>query len=396
MAKTIREVVILGANRTPLGSFNGALSSVHTAKLGAIVIKEAVKRAGISETDVDEVIMGCVLPAGLGQAPARQAALYAGLPDSVETLTINKVCGSGLKSVMLAAQAIALGDADIIVAGGMENMSQAPYLLQKGRTGYSYGHGEVLDSMVKDGLWDVYNNYPMGSAADFCAQEKNISREEQDEYAVQSYKRAQEAQSSGRFSSEITPVEVPMKKGKVVVVSEDEEPQKVIFDKVGKLRPAFTPDGTVTAANASTINDGAAAVVVMAKEIADERGLTAQGQIVSYTSSAKEPQWFTTAPVDAVNKCLKKAELTIDDIDLFEVNEAFSVVALAAQKELSIPMEKLNVDGGAVAIGHPLGASGTRILTTLIHGLEHHDKKVGLAGICIGGGEASSMIIRKI
>jgi len=340
--------------------------------------------------------MGCVLTAGVGQAPARQAAIFAGLPTKVECMTINKVCGSGLKSVMLATQAIKLGDADIIVAGGMESMSNAPYLLDKARFGYRMGHAQIIDSMIKDGLWDVYNDFHMGNAGELCARECNISREEQDEFAVLSYKRALEAIEKGYFKNEIVPVSVPQPKGEPIIVSEDEEPKKVVFDKIPKLKPAFDPNGTITAANASKINDGAAALVLMSKEKADELGIKPLARIVAYTSAAKDPAWFTTAPVDAIEKVLRKANMKKEDIDLFEVNEAFAVVALATSKLAGIPIEKMNIHGGAVALGHPIGASGARILTTLLYAMERKGAKFGIAAICIGGGEASAVIVERV
>jgi acetyl-CoA C-acetyltransferase len=391
----MRTVVIASACRTPIGSFGGALSTLSAPQLGSIVIREALQRARIEAGDVNEVIMGCVLAAGIGQAPARQAALSAGLPDTVETLTINKMCGSGLKAVMLAAQAITCYDAEIIVAGGMESMSNAPYLLEKARNGYRMGHGQIIDSMIKDGLWDVYNDYHMGNAAEVCARECTIPREVQDEFAITSYKRAQAAQRHGWFKEEIVPVAIQNKKGNPTVVSEDEEPSKTNFDKIPTLRPVFQADGTVTAANASKINDGASAVVVMTEENARKRGISPLARIVSFGSVAKKPEWFTTAPVDAIQKILKQAQLTKDDIDLYEINEAFAVVTLAAQKMLGINASKVNVNGGAVALGHPIGASGARILTTLLYALREHNVRRGLAAICIGGGEASAMIVER-
>ncbi len=392
----MREVVIASACRTPIGSFNGMLSPLPAPKLGAIVIEEALKRANVPKELVDEVIMGCVLTAGVGQAPARQAAIFAGLPTKVECMTINKVCGSGLKAVMLATQAIKLGDADIIVAGGMESMSNAPYLLDKARTGYRMGHAQIIDSMIKDGLWDVYNDFHMGNAGELCAKECGISREEQDEFAVLSYKRALEAIEKGYFKEEIVPVPVPQPKGETLLVTEDEEPKKVIFEKIPKLKPAFDPNGTITPANASKINDGASALVLMSKEKAEELGIKPLARIVAYTSSAKDPAWFTTAPVDAIEKVLRKANMKKEDIDLFEVNEAFAVVALATSKLGGIPIEKMNIHGGAVALGHPIGASGARILTTLLYAMKRKEARFGLAAICIGGGEASAVIVERI
>jgi len=390
----MKDAVIVSACRTPIGSFMGSLSSFSAPRLGSIVIEESVKRAGIKKTDVQEVIMGNVLTAGIGQAPARQAALFAGLPESVECMTVNKVCGSGLKAVMLAAQAVQLGDADVIVAGGMENMSQTPYLLDKARTGYRMGHGQVLDSMVKDGLWDVYNDFHMGNAAELCAKECSIPRDAQDEFAVTSYKRAQGAIEKGLFKEEIVAVVIKGKEGDTIV-DKDEEPFKTNFEKIPKLKPAFQKEGTVTAANASKINDGAAAVVVMSADKAKSLGLTPLAKIVAFSSAAKKPEWFTTAPADVIPKTLKKAGLKESDIDLYEINEAFAVVSLAVNKILGLDIEKVNVNGGAVALGHPIGASGARILVTLLHALKQHQKRRGMAAICIGGGEASGMIVER-
>ncbi len=391
----LKEVVIASACRTPVGAFQGVLSSVPAPKLGSTVIAEAVRRAGIAVDQVDEVIMGEVLPAGVGQAPARQAAIGAGLPNRVPCTTINKVCGSGLKSVMLAAQAIMVGDADIVVAGGMESMSNAPYLLSKARTGYRLGHGEIIDSMIRDGLWDVYNDFHMGVAAELCASECNVPRDAQDGFAIESYKRAQAAQKNGFFKDEIVAVEVPQRKGDPLVVAEDEEPGKANFEKMPGLRPAFKKDGTVTAANASSINDGAAACVIMSRERAGHLGIEPLAAIRAQASAAKAPEWFTTAPVDAIRKILDKTNLTINDIDLFELNEAFAVVNLAAINDLGIDPAKMNVHGGAVALGHPIGASGTRILTTLLYAMQRYDKNRGLATLCIGGGEAAAVIVER-
>lgn len=391
----MRDVVIVSAARTPIGSFQGSISEVAATRLGALVIDEAIRRAGIDKTMVDEVIMGNVLTAGEGQAPARQAALFAGLPETVTCMTINKVCGSGLKSVMLAAQAIMCGDAEIIVAGGMESMSNTPYLLDKARNGYRMGHGQVIDSMIKDGLWDVYNDYHMGNAGELCAKECNIPRDVQDAFAKTSYERAIKAQKDGSFKEEIVGVTIKGKKGDVLVV-DDEEPGKANFDKMLTLKPAFTKDGTITAANASKINDGAAALVVMSKEKADQLKLKPLVKIVAQASAARKPEWFTTAPIDAIGKVLKKANMKVEAIDLFEINEAFAVVSLAAANELHIPSEKMNVHGGAIALGHPIGASGARILTTLIYAMKKHNKKNGLAALCIGGGEASALIVERI
>lgn len=370
----------------------GSLSSLSAPRLGALTVEEAVKRAGIKKSDVQEVIMGNVLTAGEGQAPARQAALFAGLPDSVECMTINKVCGSGLKAVMLAAQAIQLGDADVIVAGGMESMSNAPYLLEKGRTGFRMGNAEVVDSMIKDGLWDVYNQYHMGIAAELCAKECAVPRDAQDEFAILSYKRAQSATSEGRFKEEIVPVILKGKKGDEVV-AQDEEPFKTDFAKISKLRPAFQGDGTVTAANASKINDGAAAVVVMSRDKAQQLGVKPIARIIGYASSAKKPEWFTTAPADVIPKVLHRIKMKKEDMDLFEINEAFAVVTLVVNKMLGLDLDKVNVNGGAVALGHPIGASGARILVTLLHALKQRQKRLGMAAICIGGGEAAGMVV---
>ena len=392
----IREVVIVSAARTPIGSFNGALKDIPATRLGSIAIKAAIERAGIDPNIVDEVIMGNVLPANEGQAPARQAALGAGLDKSVQCMTINKVCGSGLKSVMLAAQAIMVGDADVIVAGGMENMSQTPYYLDRARFGYKMGNATLIDGMIKDGLWDVYNDFHMGDAAELCAEECNIPREAQDEFAVQSYTRALDAQKNGLFKEEIVPVEIPQRKGDPILFTDDEEPGKVRFEKIPALRPAFKKDGTVTAANASSINDGAAALLVMAKEVAEKLGLKPMVRIIAQASAAKAPEYFTTAPADAINKALKKAGLTVDEIDLFEINEAFAVVSLINNRLLNLPMDKVNIHGGAVALGHPIGASGARILTTLLYAMRKNKAKKGLASLCIGGGEASTLIVESV
>ena len=392
----LKEVVIVDAVRTAIGSFNGSLKDVSAPKLGSIVIQALLKRTGIEPGIIDEVIMGNVLPANEGQAPARQAALGAGLPNSVQCMTINKVCGSGLKSVMLAAQAIMTGDADVIIAGGMENMSQVPYYLDGARFGMKMGNKTVIDGMVKDGLWDVYNDYHMGNAAELCAKECKISREEQDNYAEMSYKRAQQAIKEGTFKDEIASVTIPQRKGDAIVFETDEEPLKVNFDKLRKLRPAFEKEGSVTAANASSINDGAAAVLVMTKEKAQELNILPMVKIITQASAAKEPEYFTTAPADAVNKALHKAGLSIDDIDLFEINEAFSVVSIINNRLLGLSSEKVNVNGGAVALGHPIGASGARILTTLLHEMKRKEINRGLASLCIGGGEASTLIVERV
>ena len=392
----MNEVVIVGACRTPIGGFRGSLSSIVAPQLGAVAIRDVMQRAELSPTEVQEVIMGNVLSAGVGQAPARQAAIFAGLPTSVETMTVNKVCGSGMKAVMLASQAIRLGDANTVVAGGMESMSNAPYLLEKAREGYRMGNAELVDSMIKDGLYDVYNHYLMGNAAEVCARECQVPREAQDEFAIMSYKRAQNAQKSGQFDKEIVGVEVPAGKGATTTVLLDEDVTKTNFDKIPKLKPAFIKDGTVTAANASKISDGAAVLALMSAEKAATQGKKPLAKIIAYASAAKDPVWFTTAPADVIPKVLKKGNLTIKDIDLLEVNEAFAVVALAVSKIAGLDLEKLNVNGGAIALGHPLGASGARIIVTLLHAMEQRNVKRGLAAICIGGGEASAVIIERM
>ncbi|HEY6953090.1 MAG TPA: acetyl-CoA C-acyltransferase [Bacteroidota bacterium] len=388
----MNEAVIVSGCRTPIGSFLGTLASVPAPRLGAIVIEEAISRAKIRKSDVQEVIMGNVLTAGVGQAPARQAALFAGLPESVECLTVNKVCGSGLKAVMLASQAIQTGDAEIVIAGGMESMSNVPFYVERARTGLRMGHSQLTDGMIKDGLWDVYNDFHMGNAAELCAKECAIPREAQDEFAVMSYKRAQASVNEGRFTEEIVPVKIPGKMGEEIV-DKDEEPFRTNFEKIPKLKPSFVKDGTVTAANASKINDGAAALVVMSGEKSGALGLKPIARIVAQASSAKKPEWFTTAPADVIAKVLRKAGMQIGDIDLFEINEAFAVVTLAVSKIAGLGIDNVNVNGGAVALGHPIGASGARILVTLLNALKQQKKKRGMAAICIGGGEASAVIV---
>ncbi|QLH53777.1 MAG: Thiolase family protein [Candidatus Kapaibacterium sp.] len=387
--------VIVSAVRTPIGAFLGSLSNFTAPQLGSIVIREAVKRAGVEPSEVSEVIMGEVLQGGVGQAPARQAAIYAGLPVSVPCMTINKVCGSGLKAVMLADQAIRCQDAKIVVAGGMESMSNAPYFVKKARTGFKMGNVELIDLMIHDGLWDVYNQIHMGNAGELCASECNISRQEQDEYAIMSYKRALEAQEKGWFAEEIVPVVIEDKKGNIIV-DKDEEPSKVNFEKIPQLKPVFKKDGTVTAANASSIDDGAAALVVMDEEEAKARGIKPLARIIAHESHAQQPDWFTTAPAKAITKVCQKARMKVEDIDLFEINEAFAVVPIVTCRELGLPYDKVNIHGGAVSLGHPIGASGARVLTTLIYALKKVGKKYGLATLCIGGGEASAMIIEMI
>ncbi|MCX6639734.1 MAG: thiolase family protein [bacterium] len=391
----LRDVVIVGAARTPIGSFFGGLSTIPAPRLGAVVIKTALSRAGLQPEQVDEIIMGCVLAAGIGQAPARQAMIYAGIPRSAGALTINKVCGSGLKSVMLAAQAIQVGDADIVVAGGMENMSLVPYYLLNGRTGFRMGHQQVTDGMVFDGLWDVYNNFHMGSAGELCAKEYQITRADQDAYATESYHRALAAISGGKFKAEIVPVEIVDKKGGVTVFAEDEEPGKAKVDKFPTLKPAFQRDGTITAANASSINDGAAAVIVMAAEKAKSMGIKPLARFVAHATASQDPEWFTTAPTAAIKKLFARTNLTQKDIDLYEINEAFSVVSIINNRMLELDPSKVNIYGGAVALGHPIGASGTRILVTLLYAMQERNARRGLASLCIGGGEAVAALVER-
>ncbi|QEM11027.1 acetyl-CoA C-acyltransferase [Mucilaginibacter rubeus] len=391
----MKEVVIVAATRTPIGSFGGSLAAISATQLGAAVIKSAVEKAGLRPDQVQEVYMGNVMSANIGQAPATQAAIFAGLPYLPAT-TINKVCASGMKAIMLAAQSIAIGQNDIVVAGGMESMSNVPYYLDKARNGYRLGNGQIIDGLVKDGLWDVYNDYHMGSAAELCATDCNISREEQDAYAILSYHRAQKAQSDGKFKDEITPVGLKDKKGDITMFAEDEEPNTVKFDKIPTLKPVFKKDGTVTAANASTLNDGAAAVVLMSREKADELGIKPLAKIVAHADAQQAPEWFTTAPSKAIPLALHRAGLEASDIDFFEINEAFSVVSIANNQLLNLDPEKVNINGGAVSLGHPLGASGARIIVTLLHVLKQNDGKYGAAGICNGGGGASAMVIENL
>lgn len=390
----MREVVVVTAVRTPIGAFQGALSSLSAPALGAVAIRAALERAAVAPTEVSEVIMGEVLTAGVGQAPARQAALAAGLPTSVPCLTINKVCGSGLKAVMLARQAIALGEAEIVVAGGMESMSNAPYLLPTARGGMRMGNQTAVDSMIHDGLWDPYGDAHMGGFGDLCAREHGFSREDQDGFAKESYERALKAQSEGVFAREIVPVEIAGKKG-AVVIDRDEEPGRYLPEKMPSLRAAFGKDGTVTAANASKIDDGAAALVLMSRDEATRRGLPVLATLVADGSFAQEPKWFTTAPAGSITRACERAGLAPTDIDLYEINEAFSVVTLATMKELGLARDRVNVHGGAVSLGHPIGCSGARILVTLVHALEHHGKSTGCASLCIGGGEAVAVVIRR-
>ena len=390
------DVVIASAARTPIGAFGGTLSSLTAPKLGSAAITAALERAGISADLVDECIMGCVLPAGVRQAPARQAALGAGLPQSTACLTINKVCGSGLKAVMLAAQAIQCGDADVVIAGGMESMSNSPYLLPKARTGYRMGNGELVDSMVHDGLWDPYNDYHMGSAGELCAAECGIPRERQDEFATASYAKATAAQSAGKFDAEICAITIPQRKGDPKVIDTDEEPGKGRPDKIPVLRTVFKKDGTITAANASSLNDGAAALVVMSAAKAAELGVTPLARVVGSATHAQAPEWFTTAPAFAIEKALKRTDLAVGDIDLWEVNEAFSVVSLAVEDKVGYAADKVNIWGGAVSLGHPIGASGARILVTLLHQLLDTNTNKGCASLCIGGGEAVAVVVESL
>ena len=390
-----KEVVIVSAARTPIGSFLGALSSIPAPRLGAVAIKGALERINLDPSLVQEVFMGQVVQAGSGQAPARQAAIYAGIPNTVPCTTVNKVCSSGMKAVMNAVQTIALGDADIVVAGGMENMSLIPHYYHA-RSATKFGPATLEDGMQKDGLVDAYDNNAMGVCADACAVEYNFSREDQDAFAIQSYKRSAAAWENGKFNNEVVPVEVPQRRGEPVVVSKDEEYTNVILDKIPSLRAAFTKDGTVTAANASTINDGAGAMVLMSKEKAEELGLKPLAVIKSYADAAQDPKWFTTAPAKALPKALAKANLSIDQVDFFEFNEAFSVVGLANMKILGLTDANVNVNGGAVSLGHPLGCSGVRILITLLNVLEQNGAKIGAAAICNGGGGASAMVIERL
>ncbi len=389
-------VYIVSAVRTPIGSFGGSLKDFTAPQLGAIAIKAAVEKAGIQPAEVQEVLMGCVIQANTGQAPARQAAKFAGLPDAVICTTVNKVCASGMKAIAQGAQAILLGDADIIVAGGMESMSNVPFYSPNLRWGNKYGNVQMIDGLAKDGLTDVYHNYAMGNAAELCAKECNISREEQDAFAVESYTRSQAAWNNGSFDAEIVPVPIPQRKGDPVLFAKDEDAFNVKFDKIPELKPAFIKDGTVTAANASTMNDGAAAVVLMSKEKADAMGIKPLAIIRSYADAEQAPEWFTTTPSLAVPKAVAKAGLAMTDIDFVELNEAFSVVGIANMQKMQLDPARVNVHGGAVSLGHPLGCSGARIIVTLIHVLKQHGGKTGAAGICNGGGGASAMVIENV
>lgn len=392
----MQDVVILSGVRTPIGAFQGALASLSGPQLGAIAIREAIERAGVQSANVDEVIMGCVLSGGLGQAPARQAALGAGMPVSVPCMTINKVCGSGMKAAMLAGQAIRCGDSRLVVAGGMESMSNAPYLLDKARTGYRMGNGTIIDSMIHDGLWDPYKNVHMGNCGDATAAEFKFAREALDEFSGESYRRAQSAQAAGKFSEEIVGVPVPQRKGDPIVVDQDEEPGKGDPTKLSGLRAAFAKDGVTTAGNASSINDGGAALVLASGEEAAKRGLKPIGRLVASSTHAQEPEWFTTAPAFAIEKLLKAQGLSVSDIDLFEVNEAFAVVAMVVAQKAGIPHEKLNVNGGAVALGHPIGMTGARLILTALHELRRRGGRYAVATPCIGGGEATAVLIEAL
>jgi acetyl-CoA C-acetyltransferase len=392
----MRRPVIVSAARTPIGSFQGRLSSIPATQLGSVVIAETLQRANLAGDEIDEVIIGNVLSSGLGQAPARQASAGARLPRSVGCTTINKVCGSGLKAVMLAAQAVIAGDAECVLAGGMESMSNAPYLLSQARGGYRLGNGQLVDSMIKDGLWDAHNNFHMGEAAEFCAQSLSITRAQQDEFALRSYRRALKAQKNGAFKREIVPITVADKKTGEHIVNEDEEPGRVSFERLPALKPSFNENGTITAGNASSISDGAAAIVIMAEEKAVALGLKPMARIIGYASFATDPVWFTTAPTGAIYALLKKTGREVSDIDLFEINEAFAACSIAVNRELDLDPEKVNVRGGAIALGHPIGASGARLLTTLIYALQDFDQHLGIASLCIGGGEAVALMIERL
>lgn len=392
----MKEVFIASAVRTPIGSFGGKLAGFSATQLGTIAIKGALEKSGVDAEHVNEVFMGNVLSANLGQAPARQASIGAGIGHNVPCTTVNKVCSSGMKSVMLGAQTIMLGINDVVVAGGMESMSNVPFYVPKARFGYKYGHGQMVDGLMHDGLWEVYNQFAMGNCADNTAKEMNISREAQDAYAIESYKRVAASTEAGDFKDEIVPVEIPQRKGDPVIMDTDEEFSNVNFDKIPSLRPVFDKEGTVTAANASTINDGASALVLVSKEKAEELGLTLVAKILGFGDAAQDPLWFTTAPAKAIPRALAHAGVTKEDVDFWEINEAFSAVALANQQELELDSEKLNVLGGSVAIGHPLGASGARIMTTLCSVLDKKGGKIGAAGICNGGGGASAIVLEKV
>lgn len=392
----MKEVYIVSAVRTPIGSFGGILSGISATQLGSVAIKAALARAGIAASEVQEVFMGNVVSANLGQAPARQAAVFAGLPHEVVCTTVNKVCASGTKAIMFGAQSIMLGINDVVVAGGMESMSNIPYYIEKARFGYKYGDGKLIDGLQKDGLWEVYHNYAMGNAADNTAKELNISREAQDAYAIESYKRAAQATGKGLFKEEIVPVEVPQRGKEVLLVTEDEEYKNVNFDKIPTLKPVFSKEGTVTAANASTINDGAAAIVLMSKEKADALGIKPLAKIRGFADAEQSPEWFTTSPALAIPKAIRQAKISADEVDYYEINEAFSVVAIANMDKLNLDPSRVNIHGGAVALGHPLGCSGARIVATLANILNQKNAHLGVAGICNGGGGASAIVLEKV
>ncbi len=396
MAQLETPVYVASAARTPIGSFLGALSSLSAPQLGATAIRAALERAGVAADRVDEVFFGNVLSAGIGQAPARQAALGAGLPDTVPCTTVSKVCGSGLQAVVLGTRSVLLGDADLVVSGGMESMSRVPYYLDRARTGYRMGDGKVVDGMIFDGLWDPYNDFHMGKAGEMCAEKYDLTREAQDAFARESYRRALEAAKTAKFEAEITPVEVPQRKGDPLIIREDEEPGRGDPDKFGKLRPAFKSDGTITAANASSINDGASAIVLASERAVKEHGLSPLARIIGYGAAAQAPEWFTTAPARAIDALLSKTGHAVADIDLWEINEAFSCVTMACARLCEIPPEKVNVHGGAVALGHPIGASGARILTTLLYAMADRRAARGLATLCIGGGEAVAVVVESV
>ena len=390
-----QQAVIVSAVRTPMGSFNGIFSSVPATKLGSIAIAEALKRIRVAPGRVDDVYMGCVLSAGLGQAPARQASMGAGIPNSVGAITVNKVCGSSIQTVIMASQAIALGEAKIVVAGGMENMTRAPYLLEKARQGYRLGHAELVDSLIKDGLWDVYNNFHMGNAGELCAAKYRLTRKEVDDFALESYRRAQHAIATGAFKREIVPVDVPQRKGAPLVITDDEEPNRVNLSKLRELKPVFQEDGLLTVGNSPSCNDGAAVLVVMAEEEAAQLGLAPMARIVGYAGAGLAPEWLSIAPIEAIKLVLKKTGLSLGDIDLFEINEAFSAVSLAINREMGLDHKRVNVNGGAVALGHPIGATGARMLATLLHAMEARGARRGVASLCIGGGEALALVVER-
>lgn len=392
----MKEVYIVAAVRTPIGSFGGSLANIPATKLGSIAVQGALEKAGIDPKEVNEVLLGNVVSAGLGQAPARQAAIGAGIGTNVPCTTVNKVCSSGMKTVMMGAQSIMTGQNEVVVTGGFENMSSVPYYLPKARFGYKYGHGQLVDGLMHDGLWEVYNEFPMGNCADNTAKEMNISREQQDEYAIESYKRSARAWEAGKFKEEIVPVEIPQRKGDPIMFSEDEEYKNVNFEKIPGLRPVFSKDGTVTAANASTINDGASCIILMSEEKVRELGVTPIAKIRGFADAAQDPIWFTTSPALAIPKAMKNAGVKKEEVDFYEINEAFSAVALANNMKLELDVSKVNVHGGAVALGHPLGASGARIISTLNGVLTSNNARIGVAGICNGGGGASAIVIEKV